>query len=230
MKRVLESARNGWQGAKANFIPGLVIAATAALLVAAYYAFPAVRERLTGLQNLRQAWGIWFSMLSSVIGAGLIPSLYLMATGKGRRDRRGAIDLLYICLVWALNAVIVDNFYTFQNWLWGSSLALTVLLAKVLFDQFVFTPFLAIQQIALFFRFRDLNYDVQALGRALRDDWIIKVIIPMLVAAWLTWLPGMLVIYALPLSLQFPMMVLLECFYALEIAFVSSKVEPVAKN
>jgi len=223
MKRFLEAARGGWQSARANLIPGLMIISVAALMVAAYYAFASVREALLGLQAVRQSWGVWFSILTSAIGAGLIPGLYLIAVGKARHDGRGLLDLAFTSLVWATTMVLVDYFYAFQNWFWGSGVTLTVLLGKMLLDQFVFTPILSIPYLSLGMRLRDLNYDFSALGRALRDGWIIKVIIPTLVACWLTWIPGTLVVYALPFSLQIPMMVLIQCFFALEVAYVSSK-------
>ena len=223
MKRFLESARGGWQSARANLVPGLVIISIAALVVASYYIFPSFQQALTGLQNIRQAWGIWFSMLSSAIGAGLIPGLYLMSIGKARQDVRGWFDLLFTCLVWATSMILIDRFYAFQDWFWGTEVTLALVIAKVLLDQFVFTPFVSIHYAAIGFRLRDLNYDFHALGHALRDDWIVKIIIPMLVACWLTWIPGTLVIYSLPFSLQVPLMVLIQCFFALEMAYVSSK-------
>ena len=223
MSRVLEAAHKGWLGAKENFIPGLVIIFFAALLVASYYAFASVREALEGLQALRDSWGLGFSMLTSVIGAGLIPGLYLMIVGKNRRNQRGYLDLLFTSLVWATDIIWIDYFYRFQDWFWGSSVIFGIVIAKMLLDQFVFTPFLSIQHIAIGLRFRDLNYDFKALRQALKDDWILKVIIPMMVSCWLTWIPGTLVVYSLPLPLQLPLMVLIQCFFALEMAFVSSK-------
>ncbi len=223
MKRLLEAARGGWQSAKANLIPGLVIISLAALLVAAYYTFPSVQQALEGLRSVRQSWGLAFTMLSSAVGAGLIPGIYLMAVGKARRGGRGWLDVLFTCLVWATTMILVDYFYAFQDWFWGSGVTLGILLAKMLLDQFVFTPLLSIPYMAFGFRLRDLNYSFQALRQAVRDDWILKVIIPMLVACWLTWIPGTLVVYSLPLSLQVPLMVLVQCFFALEMAYVSSK-------
>jgi len=223
MKRTLESAHNGWLGAKENLIPGLVIIFFAVLLVAAYYAFVAIQDVLEGLQTLRESWGLTFSILTSAIGAGLIPGLYLVASGKSRRDKRGFIDLLFTCFVWATDIIWIDYFYQFQDWFWGPSVTFGIVIAKMLFDQFVFTPFLSIQHVAIGLRLRDLNYDFKALGRALRDEWGIKVIVPMMVSCWLTWIPGTLVVYSLPLPLQLPLMVLIQCFFALEMAFVSSK-------
>ena len=229
MKRVLEAARNGWLGAKANLIPGLAIIFLAALLVAAYYTFSSVRDALVGIQSLRTSWGLGFSMLTSAIGAGLIPGLYLMAVGKSRHDGRGFFDLLFTSFVWATNMIWVDNFYNFQDWFWGPSATFGIVISKMLLDQFVFTAFLSIHHVGIGFRLRDLNYDFKALGRALRDDWIIKVTIPMLVNCWLTWIPGTLVVYSLPLPLQIPLMVLIQFFFALEMAFVSSKMtDPIA--
>ena len=225
MKRILEAAHEGWFGAKENLIPGLVIIFFAGLLVTAYYAFSSVRDALEGLQSLRNSWGLSFSMLTSAIGAGLIPGLYLMAVGKSQHDGRGFLDLLFTSLVWATNMIWVDNFYNFQDWFWGPSATFGILISKMLLDQFVFTAFFSIHHVALGFRLRDLNYDFKALGSALRDDWIIKTIIPMLVNCWLTWIPGTLVIYSLPLPLQIPLMVLIQCFFALEMAFVSSQMK-----
>ena len=223
MKRILEAAHEGWLGAKENLIPGLAIIFFAGFLVAAYYAFSSVRDALEGLQALRTSWGLGFSMLTSAIGAGLIPGLYLMAVGKSRHDGRVFFDLLFTSFVWATNMIWVDYFYQFQDAFWGPSATFGIVISKMLLDQFVFTAFLSIHHVALGFRLRDLNYDFKLLGSALRDDWIIKTIIPMLVNCWLTWIPGTLVVYSLPLPLQIPLMVLIQCFFALEMAFVSSK-------
>lgn len=225
MKRVLESAHQGWLGAKENLIPGLVIIFFAALLVTAYYLYSPVRDALEGLQTISKSWGLMFSMLTSAIGAGLIPGLYLMAIGKSRRDARGFLDILFTCFVWATNMIWVDYFYRFQDSFWGPSTTFGIVISKMLLDQFVFTAFLSIHHVGIGFRLRDLNYDFSALGRALRDDWIIKVTMPMLVNCWLTWIPGTLVVYSLPLPLQIPLMVLIQFFFALEMAFVSSKMK-----
>ena len=52
MNRVLVSAQDGWQGARENLVPGLVIIFFAGLLVSAYYAFSSLRDALEGLQSL----------------------------------------------------------------------------------------------------------------------------------------------------------------------------------
>ena len=119
----------------------------------------------------------------------------------------------------------VDYFYRFQDSFWVPSTTFGIVISKMLLDQFVFTAFLSIHHVGIGFRLRDLNYDFSALGRALRDDWIIKVTMPMLVNCWLTWIPGTLVVYSLPLPLQIPLMVLIQFFFALEMAFVSSKMK-----
>ena len=145
------------------------------------------------------------------------------------RDSRGFLNIFFTSLVWATNMIWVDNFYNFQDWFWGPSASFGIVISKMLLDQFVFTAFLSIHHVGIGFRLRDLNYDFKALGRALKDDWIIKVTIPMLVNCWLTWIPGTLVVYSLPLPLQIPLMVLIQFFFALEMAFVSSKMtDPIA--
>jgi hypothetical protein len=222
-RRLLIAINIGWQSAKANVLPGLVIVLIAALIVVIYYQLPVVNDTLNGLVNLRQQLGIWFSMAASAFGAGLIPGLYMILTGRSRHGLRVVLDLLFTCIVWAITAVTLDRFYVVQAWLWGTAVTLQVLLVKMLVDQLIFTPLVGVQIPALGSRLRDMNYDLRSLGRAIRGDWLIGVTIPMLVPCWLTWIPGSLVIYALPLPLQIPMMVLIQCFFALEVAYASSK-------
>jgi hypothetical protein len=213
----------GWQSAKANVIPGLIIVTIAALIVIAYYQIPAVSTSLDGLVKFRQQFGVWFAMVASAIGAGIIPGVYLLMLGRSRKGIRGAVDLLFTCLVWAITAFAIDQFYIFQAWLWGSAANLQVLIGKMLIDQLIFTPLIGVQIPAIGFRLLDLNYDLAALWHDFRHDWLIGVTTPILIACWLTWVPGTLVIYSLPLPLQIPMMALIQCFFALEVAYASSK-------
>ena len=221
--RLLNAITHGWQSTKANVIPGLIIVAVAALMVIAYYQFPAVNASLDGLLQIRQQMGVWFAMSASAIGAGIIPGIYLLLADRSRKGFRGALDLLFTSLVWAATAFAVDRFYTFQAWLWDTEVTLQVVAGKMLFDQLVFTPLVGIQIPAIGFRLRDLDYNLPSLWRAFRSNWIIGVTVPLLIACWLTWVPGTLVIYSLPLPLQIPMMVLIQCFFALQVAYASSK-------
>jgi len=222
-RRLAAAINQGWQSARANVIPGLAIVFLAALLVVAYYQLPTVRISLEGLVDLRQHLGVWFSMAANALGAGLIPSLYLTSIGRSRHGPGAVVDLLFTCLVWAVTAAAVDRFYVFQAWVWGTAVTLPILLGKMLADQLVFTPLIGIQIPAIGTRLRDMKYNLSALGRAMREDWFIGVTVPMLVACWLIWIPGTLVIYSLPLPLQIPMMVLIQCFFALEVAYASSR-------
>ena len=222
-RKLINAVSLGWQSAKANAIPGLIIVTIAALVVIAYYQFPAVSASLEGLVKFRQQIGVWFAMAASAIGAGIIPGIYLFIAGRSRKGPRGAIDLLFTCLVWAATAFAIDQFYIFQAWLWGAAANWQVLVGKMLIDQLIFTPLIGVQIPAIGFRLLDLNYDLCALWRAFRGDWLIGVTIPLLIACWLIWVPGTLVIYSLPLPLQIPMMALIQCFFALEVAYASSK-------
>jgi hypothetical protein len=195
------------------------------LIVISYYQIPAVSASLEGLVEFRRRLGVWFAMAASSIGAGIIPGVYLKLVGRGRPGLRGVLDILFGCLVWAAVAFSLDRFYIFQDWLWGSAVTVPVLLGKVLIDQLVFSPLVGVQIPGIGFRFREADYRPGALWKEIRGDWIFGVTVPLLVACWLTWVPGSLVIYALPLPLQIPMMALIQCFFALEVAYASSKVQ-----
>ena len=225
---MIDAVTNGWNSAKANVIPGLIIVALAAMMVIAYYQFPVVSAWLEVLVKLRQQLVVVFVMAASAIGAGIIPGIYLWIAGRTRKGTRGAMDLLFTCLVWAASTFVIDRFYIFQAWCWGTTITSQVLVGKMLMDQLIFTPLFGIQIPAIGFRLRDLNYNVSAFWRLFRGDWLIGVIVPLLIACWLTWVPGTLVIYSLPLPLQIPMMVLIQCFFSLEVAYASSKMKSAA--
>jgi hypothetical protein len=221
---ILAAARRGWLSARANALPGLVIVLVAAMVVMAYYLSAEVHGLLESLQALRERSGLWFSMAASAVGAGLIPGLYLILIGQSRKGPAAWVDLGYTTLVWVVSTITIDRFYVFQNWLWGPAITLPVILGKVAVDQFIFTPLIGLQIPAIGFRLRDSGYSLAAIGNALRNQWLLTVIIPMLVACWLTWIPGTLVIYSLPLPLQVPMMILIQCFFSLVMAHASAKV------
>jgi hypothetical protein len=219
-----DAAKRGWLSARANALPGLVIVLVAALIVVAYYLSADIHKLLEGVQALRARWGLWFSMAASAVGAGLIPGLYLILIGQSRKGWAAWIDLVYTTLVWVTSTIAIDRFYVLQNWMWGSAVTIPIVLVKVAVDQFFFTPLIGLQIPAIGFRLRDMDYSLPALGNALRNQWILKVIVPMQVACWLTWIPGTLVIYSLPLPLQVPMMLLIQCFFSLVMAHASAKV------
>jgi len=228
--RLVSAITHGWQSTKANVIPGIIIVAVAALMVIAYYQFPVVSASLEGLVTFRQQMGAWFAMSASAIGAGIIPGVYLMLAGNSRKGFRGLLDLLFTSLLWAATALAIDRFYTFQAWLWGSAVNSQVLAGKMLFDQLVFTPLIGIQIPAIGFRLRDLDYKFSLLWRAFRGDWIIGVTVPLLIACWLTWVPGTLVIYSLPLPLQIPMMVLIQCFFLCKLRTLQVRCDHCSRN
>ena len=143
--RLLNAITHGWQSTKANVIPGLIIVAVAALMVIAYYQFPAVNASLDGLLQIRQQMGVWFAMSASAIGAGIIPGIYLLLADRSRKGFRGALDLLFTSLVWAATAFAVDRFYIFQSLVWGTEINLQAVAGKMLLDQLVFTPLVGIQ-------------------------------------------------------------------------------------
>ncbi|MDK3160291.1 hypothetical protein QPK87_27575 [Kamptonema cortianum] len=72
VKRFEEYWRPGWEGAKANFKPGLIVQGLILLMVVSYYSVPVIHHTLEQITGMRHATGIVSSFLIAAVMAGLV--------------------------------------------------------------------------------------------------------------------------------------------------------------
>lgn len=205
--------------------PFVLIQAAAVLLVVAYRASAAVRAACDAAAVAKASTGLPFAALTSAVAGGLLPELAkLLADPRSRQGhgRGGALasTLAFLLPFFALNGVVIDLLYRFESSLFGTDGAASTVVAKVAFDQFVFSPVWLLLIVALF-TWRGNGFSLPRTLPALRDRFYRRRVIPLLLPNWCFWIPMVSIIYALPAPLQFLLFVLALAAWSLIMVFIA---------
>ena len=214
----------GWQAAKANAIPALLIQAIMLALLTAYYTSDTVSSALTQLAEFKRTHGLVFVIVASIAAGALIPELFLVLFfQRGRPNSRNLRNLLFTIPVWGFDGSLVDLLYRTEATWFGDVVTLPVVCAKICVDQFGYNPFFAAPFGVLTYEWKNTGVSMRPvrdlfMWRHYRDK-----IIPTLVATWAVWIPLMAIIYSLPLALQFPLFGLALSFWVLLLTYMTNR-------
>ncbi|EDM26784.1 hypothetical protein LNTAR_19095 [Lentisphaera araneosa HTCC2155] len=211
MKALLREVK---QALKLNLKPGLVLQAVAITLLLSYYNSSTVQQKLVALTDLKAENPYLFSGLSTALFAGALPYIILALS---KRVVFNINLLLFMFLFWFWKGTEIELFYSFQADLFGSSSEVSVIIKKVLFDQFVFSTFYAVPCIVIIYQWKDVNFSFRHWKEKLNKGLFIVRIPTVMVSNWLVWIPACAVIYAMPDALQVPLSNIIGCFYVLMI-------------
>lgn len=206
----------------ANLRPGMVLWAALALLMVAYVWSPAVQSGLAHWGTFKQAWGYPFSFVSYAVFAVLVPEILGYAVLKQPLSKTIWTDMGYAMLVFGALGVSVDFLYGVQVTLFGERQDAATVVKKMLVDQFGYAPFANFVVVALL-AWREGGFRTRALRNVLTLDYIVRHYLPVLVAVWCIWVPGVLVIYFMPTALQFPVASLILSFWILIFKFMRKR-------
>jgi len=215
-KRVLAS---GLAGMKQNVLPGFALWILALLLVGADWRFPSAHAVFASVGLLKSRYGLAFSATTTAFFGGCVPFLFLLVSGKIRRDRLAA-ELAFYALFWAYKGVEVDLFYRLQSHLFGNHADPGTIVRKVLVDQFVYSPIWAAPMSALAFMWKESSFSWTAMKSKLGFDFMTFTVPVTLMSTWAVWLPAVVIIYCLPAPLQIPLFNLVLCFWVLVLSFI----------
>jgi hypothetical protein len=212
--------RESLAAARANLIPGLVLQAFALCVLLAYYFHGPSHHAMDLLADLKLQWGWRYSFFATALWGGLIPFLYLRLNPRTRAATPYSHGLFYMGF-WAVKGVEVDFFYQAQGWMFGNGTALGTIVAKVLFDQFVYNVLWSTPGAQLAYYWKDAGFSFRQLW-ALRWMRFLKINLPKaFIGLWAVWFPAVTIIYSLPPALQIPLFNIVLCFYALLFATVN---------
>src|SRR5436190_13504564 len=214
----------GWDAARANAKPALIIQAIMLALAIAFYANANVAEALRRLAEFKREQGLIFIIVASVLAGAVIPEIFLILFfQRGRPQRANLRNLAFTIPVWGFDGSLVDLLYRSEaHWL-GDVATAPVVLGKLLIDQFGYNVFFAAPFGVLTYEWKNSGISVQPLRdlftwRHYRDK-----IIPTLVATWAVWIPLMAIIYSLPLALQFPLFGFALSFWVLLLTYMTNR-------
>lgn len=204
---------------KANLLPGLVLWCGLAVLVLAYAWSPTVQSGLAAWGRAKQAGGYPFAFFSYAAFAVLVPEALGQLLLKQPWRKTMWADMAYATLVFGCVGITVDVFYVLQVQLFGEGNDTATIVKKMLVDQFIYSPITNFAVIALF-AWREDGYRASTWRRVVSADFLTTRYLPLMVALWCVWIPGVLAIYCMPTALQFPVASLILSFWILIFKFI----------
>jgi hypothetical protein len=203
--------------------PFLLIQSGAALLAITYRASAPFRAACATAALWKLRGGLPFAAVTTALAGGLLPELAKLVADRGRSPLRGrGGEVLFNTAFFAFNGVVIDLLYRGEAVLFGGEARLSTVLEKVAFDQFVFTPQWLIF-IVLLFAWRQRGYSLAA-TRALVGPGFYRVrVLPLLIPAWLFWIPMVSIVYAMPVPLQFLLFIPALGAWSLIMVFIADR-------
>jgi hypothetical protein len=213
----------GWEAARANLAPALLIQALMLALLAGYYLSPAVAGLLDDLAAYKLRHGFTFVVIAAVVAGALVPELFLIFFFQhGRPARQNLRNLLFTVPIWAIDGSLVDLLYRGEAAWLGNVVTFPVVIGKICIDQFGYNPFFAAPFGVLTYEWKNSGFTFESLGRGFTWRHYRDKIVPTLLATWSVWIPVMAIIYSLPLALQFPLFSLALTFWVLLLTYMTN--------
>jgi hypothetical protein len=218
-KRVLAA---GLAGMQKNALPGLALWFLALLLILADRAIPSAHAAFQNVGAWKERYGLAFSATTTAFFGGAVPFVFLLLTGRIRRDLLVA-EFAFYMLFWSYKGVEVDLFYRLQSHLFGNHAVTGTIVRKVLVDQFIYNPIWAAPASALAFLWKESAFSWNRMKTKLGFEFMTFTVPVTLMSTWAVWIPAVAIIYCLPAPLQIPLFNLVLCFWVLVLSFISKR-------
>lgn len=216
MNSLSRALRLAWASARANLLPGLLLQCLLVVFFSAYVAHDGTRAFLGEIAKIKQVAGYWFAFVSYIVAAALLPEILRIAFFQGGRiTRRNLWNFLTAAPAWGFLGMLVDYFYRCQAVWFGSGQDAATLALKIFVDQFVYSPLIANPLALVWFFWRDEGFRPSAWRQVFCAEFFLERVIPVQVAGWMIWIPGVALVYLMPPLLQVPVAVLIQVFWVL---------------
>jgi len=211
-----EAFRKGTRAASQNLPAILALQFAMAAVVAIYYCWPAGADVLARYAAWQHAGGLPAAGLATAFAGGVLSEFSLVYfQQRGRWTRTDLENMAFKCALFFVSGMIVCEFYGWQAVWWGQGTAWTVLVPKVLVDQFGYTVFWATPFFALLTRWQMLRFSGRRLWAELDRDFVTERMLPILVTNWMFWIPAVTLVYAMPTILQTPLFIFATAIWGL---------------
>lgn len=205
------SLRLGFQAACKTFKPALLVWGLMALIAVLFYAVPASHVFFASLIHLQEIMGPYFPTIGMGISVGILVETVKVMTSENKRwSRENTVSAVFNFILFGLMGLSTYYRYPLQDAWFGSGNSLGILAAKVAFDQFIWTVFLANPYQCLGFLWKNNGFSFSAVKQRIfpvRTFWGTQML-PVLVANWAFWIPMAFMVYSFPPELQLPISIL----------------------
>jgi hypothetical protein len=214
----------GWEAAKANAVPGLILQGAMLAILIAYYVSGTVAHALDRLAQYKQQHGIAFVIGAGMVAGAILPELFVIFFfQRGKPHAQNLRNLAFTIPTWAIDAILVDFMYRANAFWFGNVVTIPVVLGKILVDQLGYNPFFAAPAEVLVYEWKNDGFSWASVRRAFSWKHYRDKIVPTLLATWVVWAPLMAIIYSLPYPLQFPLFSLALTFWVLLLTYMTNR-------
>lgn len=206
--------RIGWNAARRNFAPMLVLWGLSLALVLLYYHVPAVSDLLAHVANWQTKGGSVPAMLNRMFFGGILPGTF-MAVCPSLRPRRPFVVVALMSAFSGALGLACEAMYGLNAVWFGEGIDGLTLAAKTFVAQFLWTPLLFCPLSAVFSLWIGCDCSLRGLRAGLSRDFLSASLLPNLVANWLVWIPAMFAVHAFPTPLQIQLSGFVGSFWVL---------------
>jgi hypothetical protein len=214
----------GWQAARANAMPALIIQTIMLALLIGYYVNPSIASAVNRFAQYKRDHGLGFVLLASITAGALIPELFVILFFQRARPHLGNLrNLIFTVPIWGFDGSLVDLLYRSEAAWFGDVVTLPVVTVKICVDQFGYNPFFAAPFGVLTYEWKNSGVSMRPVRELFTWQHYRDKILPTLIATWAVWIPLMAIIYSLPLALQFPLFGLALSFWVLLLTYMTNR-------
>jgi hypothetical protein len=201
----------------------LIIQAIALGSVVAYYRIDTAAGFFATMAGWKAHGGLLFAALANLVSGGVLPELLKRCFRPSTIAPPKPLELAHQFVMWAVLGIAVDVFYGLQSHLFGNGTDAVTLFVKVVVDQLVFTPLVALPFIVGWFALYEVRYRPRAwLAAMLTRNTVLHGL-----QLWITclsfWPVMLLIIYSLPHELQFSLYLFGNAAYSILLIFIARR-------
>jgi hypothetical protein len=204
--------QDGFLAARSNARPAAVLVLFGLVLILGYEFIDPLHRALNAVADLRIRVGLEFPILTTALFGGALP----LVLRRFLLQRPASFDeVIFSVVFWGYKGLEVALFYDFQAWLWGADRQPSTLFLKVLTDQLLYAPLIAVPNMVLGYLWLHSGFSFRRARRALRDKSFLSRALPILLSNAVLWIPAATLIYLFPTPLQLPIQNLVLAFWVL---------------
>ena len=194
----------------------LALQTAMAFVVATYYCWPAGASLLARYATWQHSGGILAAAVATALAGGVLSELSrVYIQDKGRWTLTHVDNMVFNMVLFFICGGLVYEFYRWQAVWFGEGATWSVLVPKILVDQFIYSVVVATPLYTFAPRWHELRYSGTKLWQELDINFVTDRMLPVLVTNWMFWLPGVTLIYSMPSILQTPLFIFATAIWGL---------------
>ncbi len=218
---------SGWAAARESGRAIGLIQAIAIGLAVAFYASSQVQAWTLAIGEAKARGGPLAAFVAGFVAGGVLPEIARLVSRERTRFGSEALrETVFVGVVYGVVGLQVDAFYWLQSVWFGHGTDVATIAKKVAVDMLLAAPLVFVPFTVGMFLWRERRWRLSAVRELFSWSLYRDRVLSIQVMNWVVWIPVLCAVYALPLSLQFPLAALVEACWSLLLVVMARAPEP----